>query len=238
MNFKDKVVVVTGAAGTLGEAVVKAFLEEAATVVGTYRGERGARQLEEAVGPHKGKLSLENVDLTDASAVNGFFTETRNRHARVDVLVNVAGGYRGGKPLHETSPVDLDALIATNLKTAFLCCHTVVPMMLARGRGRIVLVGAKPAIDPQANLAAYGASKAAVVNLAAALAAELRPKGITVNCILPSIIDSAQNRQAMPDAPHELWPKPEELARVILFLASDDAAIISGAAIPVYGRVG
>jgi NAD(P)-dependent dehydrogenase (short-subunit alcohol dehydrogenase family) len=238
MNFKDKVVVVTGAAGALGEAVVRAFLEEAATVVGTYRGERGARQLEESVGAHKGKLALANVDLTDASAVDAFFTETRNRHARVDVLVNVAGGFRGGKALHETSPVDLDALIATNLKTAFLCCHAAVPLMLARGRGRIVLIGAKPAVDPQPNLAAYGASKAALVNLAGALAAELRPKGITVNCILPSIIDTAQNRQAMPEAAHELWPKPEELARVILFLASDDAGVISGAAIPVYGRAG
>jgi NAD(P)-dependent dehydrogenase (short-subunit alcohol dehydrogenase family) len=238
MSHRNRVVIVTGTTGSLGEALTKAYLEAEAIVVGTYREEKHARRLEEAVGPMKERLELHQLDLTKASAVDRLLTSTRDHLGHIDALVNAAGAFKGGTPVHEGSAIDLEAMIAANLKTAYLCSRAVIPFMLARGRGRIVNVAAKPALGGTAHMAAYGAAKAAVVNLTEALADELRAQGICVNCIVPSIIDTARNRQDMPEGPHELWAKPEEIARVVLFLTSDEAAVVSGAAIPVYGRAG
>lgn len=236
--MKNKVVVVTGASGALGGAVVRAFLTEEAQVVGTYRDEKRARHVEESVAQLKARLELKQVDLTSQRAVETLFEEVRERHGSVDVLVNCAGGYRGSQKVHETSPIEMDLMFAMNLKTSFLCARTVLPLMLGRGRGRIVNVIAKPALEGQAGAGSYGASKAALLNLSQALAAETRSKGVTVNCVVPSVIDTIANRKAMPDAPHDQWAGAEDIARVILFLASDAAGVVSGAAIPVFGRAG
>ncbi|MEO8164906.1 MAG: SDR family oxidoreductase, partial [Betaproteobacteria bacterium] len=148
---------------------------------------------------------------------------------------NTVGGYAGGENLWETRSGLLDHMLALNLHSGHALARAVIPPMLKRGRGAIVNVAAKAAIDPVAGAAAYAASKAAALALLDSLAAELKGKGVRVNTILPSIIDTPANRKAMPQADFAAWPKPEDIARVILFLCSDDARVIHGAAIPVYG---
>jgi len=127
-------------------------------------------------------------------------------------------------------------MLELNLRSGFVLARAVVPVMLKQGSGAVVNVAAKAAVDHGAGASAYAASKAAVVGLMDSLAGDLKGTGLRVNSVLPSIIDTAVNREAMPDAPFATWPKPEEIARVILFLASDDARVVQGAAVPVYGK--
>jgi NAD(P)-dependent dehydrogenase (short-subunit alcohol dehydrogenase family) len=151
-------------------------------------------------------------------------------------LVNLAGGFGGGAPVHDTPWALWQQQLDLNLKTAVLSAAAAVPHLLARGGGAIVNVGTRTATQPAANLAAYAASKRAVLQLTEALAAELRERNVTANAILPSVIDTPANRQGNPGGSYDRWVKPEEIARVVLFLVGPDARVISGAAIPVYGR--
>ncbi len=155
---------------------------------------------------------------------------------QLDAVVNTVGGYAGGIPLWETTRETFDRLLDLNVRAGFALAHAAVPAMLALGRGTIVNVAAKAAWDHAAGASAYAASKAAALALMDSLAADLKGTGVRVNSVLPSIIDTETNRKAMPDADFTKWPKPEEIARVILFLCSDDAKVIHGAAIPVYGN--
>lgn len=157
------------------------------------------------------------------------------RHGRVDVLCNIAGAFRMGKPLHETTDADWDFLFDANAKTVLNTCRAVVPSMIANGGGKIVNVGAYAALKGAAQMGAYVASKSAVIRITETMAAELRDKNINVNCVLPSIIDTPENRAAMPKADPGRWVSTQDLAAVIVFLASDAARAIHGAAIPVTG---
>jgi NAD(P)-dependent dehydrogenase (short-subunit alcohol dehydrogenase family) len=159
------------------------------------------------------------------------------RHGRVDVLCNIAGAFRMGKPLHETTDEDWDYLFDANAKTVLHMCRAVVPSMLRNGGGKIVNVGAYAALKGAAQMGAYAASKSAVIRITETMAAELRDKNVNVNCVLPSIIDTPENRAAMPKADPRRWVAPQDLAAVIVFLASDAARAIHGAAIPVTGLV-
>jgi NAD(P)-dependent dehydrogenase (short-subunit alcohol dehydrogenase family) len=161
--------------------------------------------------------------------------EAVKRLGRIDVLVNAAGGWRGGKPAHETPLEVWDLMLDLNARTAFVASRAVIPVMLQQGSGRIVNVASRAALQGGRRSAAYSASKAAVVRLTESMDAELKGQGINVNCILPSTIDTPQNRAAMPKADTSRWVEPEALADVILFLASDAARAVHGAAIPVYG---
>lgn len=154
----------------------------------------------------------------------------------MDALVNTVGGYVGGVKLWELEPAMFDRMLALNLRSGFALSRAVVPAMLKQGSGAIVNVAAKAAFDHAAGAAAYAASKAAAVAMMDALAADLKGTGVRVNSILPSIIDTQANRKAMPTANFVHWPKPEDIARVILFLCSDDARVVHGAAVPVYGN--
>lgn len=235
-DFTDQVVVVAGAAGNLGQAVARAFAAAGANLVlldhvsGRLRG-----LFSEWTGVSE-HLLLGSMDATDAGAVEGAVQAALERYGRVDVLANTVGGYRAGKPVHETSLDTWQFMLDLNARSAFVLSQAVVPHMLERGGGKIVHVGARAALSGSAKAAAYSASKAALVRLVESLAAELRRQKINVNCVLPGTIDTPDNREAMPKADHSRWVPPEAIADVILFLASDAARAIHGAAVPVYGE--
>jgi NAD(P)-dependent dehydrogenase (short-subunit alcohol dehydrogenase family) len=238
-DFSDRVVMVSGAAGNLGQAVARAFHAAGANLVLLDRAPARLPGLFPELADASEHLLIDSVDATDASSVEQAVKTALERWGRIDVLTNAVGGYRAGKPVDETPLETWDFMLNLNARSAFVLSRAVVPPMLERGSGRIVHTAARAALKGGAKAAAYSASKSAVVRLVESLAAELRHKGITVNCVLPGIIDTPQNRQAlaaMPNADPSRWVPPEAIADVMLFLASDSAWAVNGAAIPVYGR--
>lgn len=236
ISFGGKVVLVAGGTGGLGHAVSLTFLAEGARVVVTSREAKGMEQLKsEAVGM-PGVLEGVQVDVTDEAAIEKLINEIVTKHGHLDALVNTVGGYAGGVKMWETERKVFDRMLDLNLRSGYVLARAAVPVMLKQGSGAVVNVAAKAAVDHGAGASAYAASKAAVVALMDSLAADVKGTGVRVNSVLPSIIDTAVNRDVMPDANFSTWPKPEEIASVILFLASDAAEVIHGAAIPVYGK--
>ncbi len=236
MHFSEKVVLVAGGTGALGRAVALAFLEAGAGVVVTARRLAELEALAAAAGGARSRLSGIAADASDAGAAAKLVAEVLGTQGRIDVLVNAVGGYAGGRSLWETEPETWERMMGLNLDASFALARAVVPAMIRQDRGWIVGVASKAALEPSAGAAAYAASKAGSLALYAALAEEVRPYRINVNVVVPSIFDTEANRRAMPGADASKWPKPEEIARVILFLCSDDARIVHGAAVPVYGR--
>ncbi len=236
INFAGKVVLVAGGTGGLGNAVSRAFLEEDAKVVVTYRKQEEFAALQQAAGARAAALEGYGVDVTDEAATGEFVGGVLSRHGAVNVLVNTVGGYAGGVKLWELDTKVFDAMLSLNLRSGYALARAVLPAMLRQKSGSILNVAAKAAFDHGAGASAYAASKAAAVAMMDSLAADVKGTGVRVNSILPSIVDTAANRQAMPDSDFAAWPKPEEIARVILFLCSDKAAVVHGAAVPVYGN--
>ncbi len=234
-RFSGKLVVVAGGTGGLGRAVSLAFLAEGAKVVVTYRNQKEFDALRSAAGPNSSSLEGRRVDVTDGAAVRGLVDEVLAKHGSLDALVNSVGGYAGGVNLWETDPKLFDQMFALNMRSGFVLVRATVPAMLKQGHGVIVNTASKAAVDHAAGAAAYAAAKAAAVAMMDSLAAEVKGTGVRVNSILPSIIDTEINRRVMPKADFAKWPKPEDIARVILFLCSDEAKLIHGAAVPVYG---
>ena len=235
ISFSGKVALVAGGTGGLGNAVSLAFLEEGAKVVVTYRQASEFAALKNAAGAKASELEGHLVDVTDEVATAAFATDVFSRHGRLDALVNTIGGYAGGIKLWDLDTKILDAMLSLNLRSGYSLARAVLPPMLKQRYGSIVNVAAKAAFDHGAGASAYAASKAAAVALMDSLAADTKGTGIRVNSILPSIIDTPANRQAMPGSDFASWPKPQDIAQVILFLSSDAAKTIHGAAIPVYG---
>ena len=235
MTFKDKVALIAGGTGGLGRAVSQAFLSESAKVIVTYRKKQEFDELKKIAGSAAPNLLGYDVDVTDHSTVQKFISTIVKENGRLDFLVNAVGAYAGGVNLWETDPAVFDQQLKLNLISGYALSRAVVPLMIKQGGGSIVNVASKAAVDHAAGAAAYAASKAAAVAMMDSLAADLKGSGVRVNSVLPSIIDTAANRQAMPGANFAKWPKPEDIARVILFLCSDDARVIHGASIPVYG---
>jgi NAD(P)-dependent dehydrogenase (short-subunit alcohol dehydrogenase family) len=238
LDFTGKVVLVAGGTGGLGRAVSLAFLESGAQVAVTWRHEKEFLALKNACGDSASRLAGFDVDVTDTRQTADLATQILLKWGRLDVLVNTVGGYAGGIPLWELEPEMLERMVSLNLRAGYALAKAVVPQMMARKSGAIVNVAAKAAWDHAAGASAYAATKAAAVALMDSLAADLMGTGVRVNSILPSIIDTAANRAAMPSADFAKWPKPEDIARVVLFLASDDARAIHGAAVPVFGNAG
>jgi NAD(P)-dependent dehydrogenase (short-subunit alcohol dehydrogenase family) len=237
MNFHDKVVLVTGGTGGLGREVAMAFLEAGAIVAVTYqRAEEFAGLVSAAERIGATPPDGDSVDVTDSATVEKCVAEIIAKRGRLDVLVNTVGGYAGGKNLWEVEPLTYDTMLQLNLRAGFVLAQAIVPVMIRQNRGWIVNIASKAAFDHGAGGALYAASKAGALAMFDSLAAEVKPYNINVNTVLPSIIDTAANRKAMPAADFSKWPKPEEIARVILFLCSEDARVIHGAAIPVYGK--
>lgn len=229
--MQGKVIVVTGAFGALGQVVAEAASARGAQVV-LVDAAPGAR--EPITWPHA--LQLAGVDLTDADATMRAAAAVMEKCGRVDGLVNIAGGFRWEK-IAEGDVDTWDRLYTMNVKTCLNACRALLPHMAAAGGGRIVNVGAAGAAKAAAGMGAYAASKSGVLRLTEALAEEQKDAGITVNAVLPSIIDTAVNRADMPTADFSRWVTPAALADVILFLLSDASRAITGAGIPVVGRV-
>jgi NAD(P)-dependent dehydrogenase (short-subunit alcohol dehydrogenase family) len=175
-------------------------------------------------------------DVTTEQGCAELVAHALRQFGRIDGLVNLVGGWKGGSPVHQVSLDEWEAMFTLNLTTTFLCCRAVVPSMLERRAGRIVNISSRTAAMPVGLQAAYNAAKAGVIALTQTLAEEVKHSGITVNCVLPSILDTEANRRAFPKADYERWVKPADLARVLAFLASDGSSQMTGAAIPVYGR--
>jgi NAD(P)-dependent dehydrogenase (short-subunit alcohol dehydrogenase family) len=234
-NGNAIVVIVTGAAGNLGRAVAQAFAAQGARLALVDLDPQALESARLALPPgcEAATFAANLMEPAEAEAMASGVVE---RFARVDVLANIAGGFTMGPPLHETSDKDWDFMMNLNARTVFNCCRAVVPRMLAVGGGRIVNVAARAATRGTGHMGPYCASKAAVITLTESLADELKDFGINVNCILPGTVDTPQNRNAMPDQDHNRWVPLDALADVILFLASDAARAVTGAAMPVYGR--
>lgn len=225
-ELKGKIVVITGALGTLGKAVAEAALAAGATVIGLDR-------VDGAAIP--GARFVPALDLTDAQAVREQFTKLALEHHRIDALVNVAGGF-AWEMVDGGSIGTWDHLYQMNVRTAVNACQAVLPH-LSRKVGRIVNIGAAGAVKAGAGMGAYAASKSGVARLTEALADEMKSHDVTVNAVLPSVIDTPANRASMPDADHSAWVSPQALADVVVFLLSDRASAVTGALIPVTGRV-
>jgi len=235
-RFDDKVVLVAGGTGGLGRSVSLAFLEAGARVHVTYRKLEELDGLKRAAGDGSSRLEAHTVDVTDENSVRGVVESLATKDGHLDILVNTVGGYAGGIKLWELDNKIFEQMMALNLRSGYVLSRAVVPVMLKQGNGAIVNVAAKAALDHGAGAAAYAASKAAAVALFDSLAEDLKGSGVRANSILPSIIDTETNRKAMPKADFAKWPKPLDIARVILFLCSEDAKVIHGAAIPVFGN--
>jgi NAD(P)-dependent dehydrogenase (short-subunit alcohol dehydrogenase family) len=232
--MKQRVIVVTGGFGVLGTAVARAFVARGAQVALLDLALAPPRELEQEFGGHH--LLLGGVDLGDTEQNRKAMTAAAMRYGGIDVLVNVAGGFQW-QTLGDGTVDTWDQLYRMNLRTAVVSCKNALPALIERGRGRIVNVGAGAAVARAgAGLGAYAASKAGVVKLTESLAEELKDRGVTVNAVLPSVIDTPRNRSDMPDADFTRWVAPAAIAEVIAFLASDAAAAVTGAAVPVTGR--
>lgn len=232
----DRVAIVTGAAGNLGGSVARTFGAAGAKLVLVDRGaERLPQLFPDLVDSPRAYLAT-SVNLVDASAVDAVVRGTLQRFGQIDVLVNAVGGWRGGAPVHETPLDTWDLLMNLNVRTMIVVSSIVIPVMLKRGSGRIINVAARAGLSGSSKGGAYSAAKSAVIRLTESMSAELKNSGINVNCVLPATIDTPQNRADMPKGDTSRWVKPEAIADVILFLASDAARAVQGAAIPVYGR--
>ena len=232
MASNSRTIVITGAAGNLGMAVAHVFANEGAQLVLLDRAPIGEAALVKLAPEQCLPIAL---DLCDAAQVAAAVAQALARFGRIDVLCNLTGGFAMGDAVHATSDSTWDFLHDMNVRTLRNTSRAVVPQMLRQGGGKIVNVGAYSAQRGLAHMGAYTAAKSEVLRLTEAMAAELRAKNINVNCVLPSILDTPQNRTDMPDADPARWVSPHDLAQVIAFLTSDAARAIHGAAVPVTG---
>ena len=230
MSSGTRTVIVTGAAGNLGKAVANAFADLGVNLVLV---DLKRESLEAAFGPENDHRSFACANLLEMNDATGVAQAALARFGRIDVLCNIAGGFRMGETVHETSDENWNFLFDINTRTLLHAVRAVVPHMVSAGGGKIVNVGAFAAQKGVARMGAYIASKATVIRMTEAMAAELRDKNINVNCVLPTVIDTPENRAAMPKADPAKWVAPTDLANVIVFLASDAARAVHGAAVPV-----
>lgn len=225
--MKDKVILVTGGFGALGRAVVAELAIQGAKVVAVDVAPQG--------GAEGAALALPGVDITDPAAAEQAVASVVDRLGGIDGLVNVAGGFTW-ETILDGSVESWDAMYRINVRTALLMSQAVARRLAGKG-GAIVNIGANASTKAAMGMGAYAASKAGVARLTEALAEELKDQGVRVNAVLPSIIDTPVNRKDMPDAEFDRWVAPAALAKVVAFLLSDDAVPVTGALIPVTGRV-
>lgn len=234
-DFTDQVVVVTGATGNLGGAATRLFADAGAKLALPDRSKDKLPTLFPEMADSNNVYFATSVDLTHEEQVDAFVAETLSRFGRIDVLFNAVGGYQAGTPPHETALDTWDFMLNLNAHATLIINRAVIPAMLAQGRGKIINTAARSALGSGANDVAYSASKSAVARITESMAAAYKASGINVNAVLPGTIDTPQNRQAMPKADHTQWVAPESIGEVVMFLASDAAAPVHGALIPVYG---
>ncbi len=237
-DLTGRVALITGASGGLGPAVVRAFVEAGATVEAVARTPQTEEyaEMRAQLGAKSEKLQLQIADVLDEESVSALVERVTQERGRLDIALNLVGGYAAGQSITELPYDRWQQMLDLNLRTAFLVSKYVARPMIQQKWGRIVNLSSRSAFSGRRNAAAYAVAKSAVITLAEAQAEELHDTGVTVNALVPSIIDTPANRKGFPNAAFDNWPKPEEIARVLLFLASDDSSLISGVAIPVYGR--
>lgn len=220
------VVLITGASGGLGTAVVKAFLDSgSASVIGVDRVWKNHPT-------ENGRFQAIEADLLNPVEC----ARVAERAKPIDALIHVVGGFTGGKSIAETDDAEWRKMLDLNLNTAIYMFQAILPQMLEHNRGRIVAIGSRAGVEPLANFGAYSVSKAALIALIKTLALELKETGVTANVVLPSVIDTAANRAAMPNADYAKWVTPESIANLLVWLASGKAADVNGAVIPMYGK--
>lgn len=233
MSVQDKITIISGASGGLGQTVSDMFYQAGAKVVlvGSTIGK--VQEIADTMEPSR-TLPLA-ADLMAADGAEAVVEATLEKFGRVDILLNLAGGFAGGAPVHESSDSDLDKMLALNLRTAFNMSRAAVKPMIEQQWGRIVNIASRDALQGRANFSAYGISKAAVLNLTESMAAEVKPYNVIVNALILTAIDTEANRKAMPNTDPNKWLKPATIAKALLFLSSDDIAIY-GAGIPLEGK--
>lgn len=234
-QLTSSVVLITGAAGNLGQAVAQAFAAQGAKLALLDRNQ-AALDAVCADLPAGTEVKTCLVDLLDAASVNDAVKQVLAHFDRIDVLANIAGGFTMGPLVQDTSDSDWDLMLNLNTRSVFYVCRAVLPAMVQQNSGRIINISARAALEGKGQMAPYCASKAAVITLTESLAAENKQHDINVNCILPGTIDTPQNRTAMADADFSQWVPTPALADVVVFLASAASRCVTGAAIPVYGK--
>jgi NAD(P)-dependent dehydrogenase (short-subunit alcohol dehydrogenase family) len=231
-DFSGKVVLITGGTGALGRAVAQAFGTSNATTVVTYIIDE---EMEDVKTKIKTIAELVKADITKEDQAKKLVSRVIETYDRIDVLVNVVGGYLGGKSVAELDETDWDKMMNMNLKSAFLISKHVIPLMVSAKHGKIVHISSRTGLKSDGYDSSYSASKSGLIRLVESISEEVKEHGINVNCILPSTIDTEANRKAMPNSDFSKWVKTEDLANVVLFLCSDGARAINGAVIPAYG---
>lgn len=237
-DFSNKTVLVTGGTGALGRSITSAFIASNARVVSSYVLDTEVEQLkkeQEKEKQSKSPVQLIKADVTKEEEVEKLVSSVISEHRQIHGLVNVVGGYLGGQSVSELDPKEWDLMMNMNLKSAFLISKYVIPQMISSRYGKIIHVSSRTGLKSDGYDSAYAASKSGLLRLVESMSEELKKSNINVNCIMPSIIDTEANRRAMPTADYSKWLNPHDLANVVLFLCSDDAKVITGAAIPTYG---
>lgn len=227
--MKGKVVLVTGASGGLGTYVVQAFLDAGATVIGT------SRKVQKSDFASASFIAIPGEISTQAGA-NALIETVLERFGRLDVLAHTVGGFAGGQSVADTDDSTFQRMFDLNVNSFFNILRVSIPALRKSGNGRVIAIGSRAAVEPGAGVGAYGASKAAMLSLTKAVAAENRDAGLTANVILPGTMDTPANRMAMPGADFSKWVNPANVASLAVWLASDAARDLNGAAIPVYGN--
>ncbi|HEY0580083.1 MAG TPA: SDR family NAD(P)-dependent oxidoreductase [Candidatus Nitrosocosmicus sp.] len=242
-DFSNKVIIITGGTGALGRVLIKSFLNgHPRTIVTTYRSEKEMQELKANLSNSsdqspKNSTTLEfiKIDVTKDDEIKKLISNIFEKYGQIHILVNVVGGYIGGKNITELDELDWDKMMDINLKTAFLISRHVIPIMITNRYGKLVHVSSRTGIRAEGNDSAYAASKSGLIRFVESVSQEVKDSNININCILPTIIDTEANRRAMPNADFTRWINPGDLSNVILFLCSDDSKIINGSAIPTYG---
>jgi NAD(P)-dependent dehydrogenase (short-subunit alcohol dehydrogenase family) len=236
--LENRVAIITGGSGALGRAVANHFVESGARVAIPWVVEAEVPLVQKRLGSRgsDANLFLKRVDVGDEAQIASFVNDVTGKFGKLDILVNLVGGFWGGKSIAETSQAEWQAMFDMNLKPTFLCCRAAVPAMKKNGYGRIVSVSSRTGLLGAGDYAAYAVAKGAIATFTVSLAEEVLPDNVLVNAIAPSTIDTEANRAAMPKAKHENWVKPEDIARTVGFLCSEENKVTSGAIVPVYGR--
>ncbi len=234
-DFSEKVVAITGAAGNLGRAATFAFHNAGARVAVVDRRRKDMVDVFQDEIPEDSYCYYVTADLLNEDSVEKMVGDIIEHYGRIDVLVNIAGGFTMGDPLHETDLKTWEFMLNLNARSVFFVCRAIIPHMIEQGSGKIISVAARAALKGKIRMAPYVVSKSAVIRLTESMSAELKENNINVNCVLPGTIDTERNREDMPNADFSQWVQPEALANVIQFLASPASRAIHGAAVPVYG---
>jgi NAD(P)-dependent dehydrogenase (short-subunit alcohol dehydrogenase family) len=237
-KLESKVAIVTGGTGALGRAVVENFMIAGARAAVPWIVEAEVPMLRNRLGNRfpDDQIMLSRVNVGDEAEAAKFVGEVAQRFGRIDILVNLVGGFWGGKPISETTVDEWQAMFDLNLKPTFLMCRAVAPIMQKNKYGRIVSVTSRSGLSGAGDFAAYAVAKGSIATFTASLAEELLGDNVMVNAVAPSTIDTEANRKAMPKAKHENWVKPEDIAATIAYLCSEDCRVTSGTVVPVYGR--